>query len=253
MLRHLTRAAGLIAALLALAAALPTPPAEAAAVCRTFQPTSEVAWYLSEDEPMVDFYPSGTEAIEPYFEYSCAPRNTTVVTIFTLNGEEIHTDEEVLQPSGAGAIYSYPLAAKQGPVPEGEWGVTFLVNDQPVVAGAITVGGEPSEPQVSDEVQVGGTVTDKRTRKPIRGAMFVVLQPGVTVQQFADDDFADEHVLVSATTDARGEFVLDLPLERGVEYSIVVAARGYKPVAQDGFVVEEGDEDPLQLNVTMVK
>ncbi|MFO7166666.1 MAG: carboxypeptidase-like regulatory domain-containing protein [Chloroflexota bacterium] len=253
MLRILTRATGVVAVLLALATAFPAHVTEAAvSVCRAFRATSEVAWYSSDEEPNVDFYPSGVAGIQPYFEYSCAPRNTTIVTIFTLDGEEVFADEETLQPSSSSDIYTYPLTAKSGVMPDGEWGVTFLVNDVPVVSGQITVGGEATD-TVADVVEVTGTVTDKRTRKPIRGALFVVLYPGVTIEQFADEDFNEELIYTSAVTDARGRFALEEPLERNVEYSVLVAAKGYKPVAQDGFVITDEDEDPVVLNVTMVK
>lgn len=252
MFRSLRLAARLAAALVALAL-LPGQAAQAAPACKALAATSEVMWYVSEEEPAVDVYPSGVEAIEPYFEYTCVPKNTEIVTVFTLDGEEVFSDSEAVPATGSSDYYFYSLTSKKGAMPDGEWGVSFLVNDETVAEGSITVGGDPSEPAVADAVQVGGTVVDKRTKKPLKGAMFVVLNPGVTVQQFADDDFAEEDVFTSATTDAKGQFVLDTPLERNVEYSILVAAKGYKPLAQDGFVVNDEDPDPLILNVALAK
>ncbi|HWQ12935.1 MAG TPA: carboxypeptidase-like regulatory domain-containing protein [Roseiflexaceae bacterium] len=255
MLRYFKRAAGLMAALIALAL-VPGQVAEAqtARSCRALTATSEVMWYVSEEEPAVDFYPSGVESIEPYFEYSCVPKNTKIATVFTLDGEEVFSDSEAVPASNSPNYYFYPLTSKKGVMPDGEWGVTFLVNNKVVAEGSITVGGTGGEdPGPATTVQVGGTVTDKRTKKPIKGALFVVLNPGVTVQDFADSDFAEEHILTSATSDASGEFVLDTPLERNVEYSVVVAAKGYKPIAQDGFTITDEDPDPLILNVALVK
>jgi hypothetical protein len=254
MLRYFKRAAGLMAALIALAL-VPGQVAEAqtARACRALTANSEVMWYVSEEEPAVEVYPTGAESIEPYFEYSCVPKNTKIVTVFTLDGEEVFSDSEAVPASSSPNYYFYSLTSKSGVMPDGEWGVSFLVGDEVIAEGAITVGGEAPEPGPSDVVQVSGTVTDKRTRKPLRGALFIVLNPGVTVEQFANDDFAEEHVLTSATTDASGEFALDTPLERNVEYSVVVAAKGYKPIAQDGFTITDEDPDPLILNVGLVK
>lgn len=254
MLRYMKRAAGLLAAVVAISLFPSQADAQTARACKALTANSDVMWYVSEEEPDVDGYPSGSESIEPYFEYSCVPKNTKIVTVFTLDGEEVFSDSEAVPSTGSPNYYFYSLTSKSGTMPDGEWGVTFLVNNKAVAEGAITVGGTESgnteEPSV---VEVSGMVTDKRTKKPIRGAMVVVLNPGVTIQQFADDDFADEHVYTSAVTDATGAFVLEQPLERNVEYAVLVAAKGYKPVTSDAFVVTDEDPDPLELNITMAK
>jgi hypothetical protein len=63
----------------------------------------------------------------------------------------------------------------------------------------------------------------------------------------------DADVFTAAKTDSKGQFVLEDPLERDTKYSIVVAAKGYKPIGLDNLTIDDEQPDPLQLNITLTK
>lgn len=225
---------------------------------------SEVAWVTLDDDgeiaDQVDSYESGATTITPLFEYNCVPKKTTISSVFYLNGEAVFSDKESVKASNAKGTYAYPIGTTDGsPMDDGEWGVEFyngktLLTSGTVVIGAGGGGGGDGGETGGDTVTVQGKVTDKKTKKPINKAVVLVLNPGVSVQDFVDGGQKDKDVFTAGQTDSKGQFTLEDPLEVGGEgYSIIIVAKGYKPAATDNFVITEDMGDPVQLDVALTK
>jgi hypothetical protein len=228
------------------------------ALACTSMRAGDVAWVtLTEDgdiDEQVDAYESGTALITPVFEYNCVPRSVTVVTIFSLDGEPVFSDKESLKSSTAEGLYGYPLGTTDGSaLDDGEWGVEFYNNKTLLTEGTVEIGEGGGGNNVDESVTVEGVVTDKKSRKPIRGAVILILQPGISVEDWIENDQADEDVFTGGKTDSKGQFTLEHPLEREVTYSIVVVAKKYKPLANDEFVISAEEEDPVQLTIKLTK
>ena len=225
----------------------------AAAACNKMK-VSDVAWVTLNEEgdidEQVESYPSGVTGITSVFEYDCVPKKTTIVTVFTLDGETVYTDKEALKASNTSGFYGYPLSTTDdSPLDEGEWSVEFYNNKTLLTSSTVIVGEEGG----GDSVTVIGTVKDAKTKKGIKGAFVLFLVPGVLVQDFVDGGQKDEDIFTGAKTDSKGKFELESPLERNVEYSVIIVAKGYQPIAQDGLSVADDDPDPLELNITLSK
>jgi len=232
------------------------PEGNAAATC-TKMTASEVAWVtLDEDGEIVEqveSYPTETTEIVPFFEYNCVPKNTTLVTVFTYEGEQVYNDKEKLKATNSKGTYGYPLQVKEGTFDLGEWGVEFYNSKTLLTSGAVQVGDEDCGDECGGEtVTLQGVVTDKRTKKPIKGATVVLLNPGITVEEFVDTQ-KEEDVYAIAQTNSKGQFIVEQPLEREVGYGIIILAKGYKPLAQDDFTIAADDPDPYELTITMTK
>jgi hypothetical protein len=234
-------------------------PAAQLATCTAMEATSEVRWLATDEageltDEEVTEYPSETVAIGAIFDYNCVPKSASIVTVFSIDGEVVFSNKAPQKASSKPNSYSYVISREDGsPVPDGEWEVSFFNNKTLLASGAVTVGGEgPAPTPEEDAIEVQGSVTDAKTKKPIKGALVIVLNEGVTAEAFVDDP-QDEDVFASAQTDARGEFVLDQLVEKTVEHSWIIAAKGYKPIVKDALVVGEDAEDPLILNVTLSK
>jgi hypothetical protein len=218
----------------------------------------DVAWVtLTEDgdiDEQVDAYESGTNLITPVFEYNCVPRSVTIVTVFALDGEPVFSDKESLRSSTAEGLYGYPLGTTDGSaLDDGEWGVEFFNNKTLLTEGVVSIGEGGGTNTVDETVTVEGVVTDKKSRKPIKGAIIIILQPGITVEEWVDNDQPDDEVFTAGKTDSKGQFTLENPLEREVTYSIIVVAKKYKPLANNDFVIGAEEEDPVQLTIKLTK
>ncbi|MCC7360391.1 MAG: carboxypeptidase regulatory-like domain-containing protein [Anaerolineales bacterium] len=224
------------------------------AACTKMQ-AGDVAWVtLTEDgeiEDQVDSYPSGTELITPVFEYPCVPKKVTIVSSFSLDGEVVYSDKESLKATNSSGLYGYPLGTTDGSaMAEGTWGIQFFNNKTLLTEGEVVIG-EGGE--VSDSVTVEGTVKDKKTKKAIKGATIIVLNPGVTVEDWLDNDQSEDDVYTAGQTNSKGVFKLEDPLTRNETYSLIVVAKGYKSIATDEFVIGDDVEDPAELNITLTK
>jgi hypothetical protein len=113
----------------------------------------------------------------------------------------------------------------------------------PLIDEAIT--GVPSEDldepptrpgsQNIEGVTIHGTIIDADTGRPLPNAYFVVLQPGVTTQQFLTERL-DEQIASVALTDVNGAYQLFPPLPRGAVYSALILAEGYQPLMEDNAI-----------------
>lgn len=222
---------------------------------------SDVAWVtLNEDgeiEDQVESYDSDTSTITPVFEYDCIPRKVTIVSVFSLDGEVVYSDKESLRSSTSGGLYGYPLGTTDGsPIGDGEWGIEFYNNKTLLTEGLVVVGEGGSGSgggEEGDLVSVEGKITDKKTKKAVRNAIVIVLMPGVTVEDWVENDQSDEDVYTAGKSDSKGLFTLESQLERETEYSLIVVAKGYKPLAADGFLIEAEEEDPVVLDIKLTK
>ncbi|HJX37623.1 MAG TPA: serine protease [Anaerolineae bacterium] len=96
-------------------------------------------------------------------------------------------------------------------------------------------------------VTVSGTIVSADTGGGIEGALFVVLQPDVTVEEFLQD-FLEEQTYVIAETDREGTFVLDRPIPRGEGFGVVLGAEGYQPQYENGWLHFDVD-DPAEVDL----
>jgi hypothetical protein len=140
-------------------------------------------------------------------------------------------------------------------LPDGTYDLELLVEGSTVQQGTCTIGktGKPTPtPTVPPQegVDIYGTITDADTGRGIAGALFIVLQPGITVDQF---QWTEEEVYSLGQADRKGNYQLSAPLVRGETYSIIVGADGYDMIAEDDVFVPEDLESPYQLDVTLQK
>ena len=228
--------------------------------CDTFKASTDVYWVTLDQnnkiQDTVTAYPDGATQIAPVFEYDCNPSAFQLVTIFSLNGKQVFTDKASLPATDQHDLYGYPLVTKDNTAfDNGTWGVEFYDAKQLVASGQVEVGsgGSSGGNTTSTTVTVQGTITAKSGGKAINGAIFVVLNEGVTVAQFIKDNFADADVFTGAKSDSTGQFTLPDALKRNTNYSFVIAATGFKDVEVDGFNIDDTQPDPLVLNVQLSK
>ncbi len=239
--------------------------AEAAlAACKKMK-AGDVYWYhmVSEDEAeVVEEYPDDALVIAPAFEYTCVPKNTKITTVLTLEGESVFTDKESVKASTKKGEYVIAINNGEDPIPAGNWGVEFYNNKTLLTSGEIVVGAACEEGDEGcdggnggdgDTVSVEGSIGDKRTKKGIKGAVFIVLNPGESLEEWIEAGQPEESVYTFASTDSKGKFVLEDPLERNQPYAVIAAAKGYKWTGSEEFAVSDEDEDPLVLNILLTK
>jgi serine protease Do len=169
-----------------------------------------------------------------------------------LNGEELVTFESAWEYGEEGTFHDVIHRTSGDPLLDGEYKLELYVEGQLVQQGTATTGtggGEPPPPPPppSQGLFIQGYILDADTGRGIPGALYVVLNPGVTVDGW---DGSKAQIHTSAESDANGYFELPLPLERNERYSVIVGAEGYLPVGGDDIPVGD-DSSPLQVEVTL--
>ncbi len=97
-----------------------------------------------------------------------------------------------------------------------------------------------------------GTLVSLDTGDPIARAQVVVLQPGISVKDWKRGEVGNEAIFTWTTTDARGNFQLPDPVQRGESYGIWLQARGYEELFKDDKILATED-DPAIVDLGIIK
>jgi len=240
----------------AAAVARPHDQPVPAAACTDMQAT-DVAWVTLTPNHHIDkqvpSYDSGAMDITPAFQYSCAPANTTVVSVFALNGLTVFTDKEAIKPRTSAGLYAYALETLDGtPLADGEWTVQYFNDKTLLTTGSVTVGQGGGDPAQTGSATVQGVVQDQNSQAPIEGAVILVLNPGVTTKAFISGGQKDGDVYTAGKSDSQGAFTLQKKLPRHQVLSMLVVVEGYKSLGSDTFQVLD-DPDPVSITISMPK
>lgn len=108
--------------------------------------------------------------------------------------------------------------------------------------GGLTPGSKP--PTDGNTVAISGTILDADTGKPIEGALFVMLEPGVAVDDWLE--VQDDQLVVSVgESDADGWFETVPEFPAGYAHGVVVWQEGYDLLSIDEAISFETDESGL--------
>jgi S1-C subfamily serine protease len=195
-------------------------------------------------------FPSGLLELHFFFDYAGMQDGMNVDEKWFVNGQELATFNIVWEEGASGTYHDLIYRTSGEPLSDGEYTLELYIEGQlmqqsTAVIGTGTPPPTPSPP--TEGLYIQGTIVDADTGRGIPGALYVVLDPGVTIDGW---DGSEEQIYTDAETDANGYFELPLPLERGQSYSIIVWAEGYHPAGGDDLLV--GDEaSPLEVEIEL--
>ena len=179
-------------------------------------------------------FPSGTQQIVGVFNYDGMRNGMKWGYTWSLNGDVVidHQNDKTWDSDASGA-YSLSVNSSDG-LPDGTYDLNLYVSNRAVQSGSFVVGSAdstpvPQPPHGSDlGVVVKGQIMDADTNRPVDGAVFVVLNAGVSVDDF--DNATDVNSLVAAAgvADADGNFLTAPGLDRNETYTVLVGAQGYQ-------------------------
>lgn len=205
---------------------------------------------------VVDSYPSGTNMLAAGFEYKCVPRGSNITMIWKYGGFDAEpwvTSNTTMSPTSRPYVFHWSVySTDKSAFMDSDYQVEIYWNEELLTQGEIVLG-EAGRTDAEDMVTVQGTIVDGKSKKPIKGALIFILEPGTTTDDWIATDYAEDAVYASGKSDAKGRFVCDQKVERNVVYSVMVGAKGYKPLTADNFMVDDDKEDPVDLTIKLSK
>lgn len=197
----------------------------------------------AEDAELVESAPSGTTTLYGNFEYSEISDSTPLQAQWSLNGET--REDSVLDfdtwPIEPGSGNFYISTESEDVLEEGTYTLEVRAGNLPILTQSIDVGGaggtSGSTTTTGEEVTFVGRIVSADTGKPISKAAFLILTPGVTLDDFDPEN--EDDIFDLAQTDRTGSFATTRAVGLDEEYSVVIIARGFKPIGMDGFIPSE--------------
>lgn len=195
-------------------------------------------------------FDSGIEELYALFDHEGMRDGWRWTRRWSLNGQVVLEVDDTWR-GGEEGRWMLSIYSDRG-LPDGEYLLELLVEDQLVQQAPCVVGeaviGPSATPSDVDGVEIYGQITDADTGRGIPGAIFLVLQPGVTVETF---QWTEEEVYAMGEADRDGAYELSAPLIRGETYSFIVGAQAYNLIAEDGIVIPEDLDSPYRLDIAL--
>lgn len=199
--------------------------------------------------------PSGVKRIYVQSAYQGLQSSTPWGTEWTYNGKVVLDKHNAFSWNGdASGTEVFSLTNRNG-FPDGTWGLILFVNNQPVQQGSVVVGQSTAQPKPQPPTNqapstvVRGQIVDANTGQGIAAAAVFLLKPGVTVAQWAQDQYAKADVAAAAQTASDGSFETAPAVAPGQKYTVVIVANGYQArVFENGLSISPDQSGVLTLD-----
>jgi hypothetical protein len=200
-------------------------------------------------------FPSGIEQLYTFFNWRLLAPGTPWTRRWLVDGDVLFEVTEPWSAPPEGENFFLGLDSLST-LPDGTYGLDILIGtiSRGTVTAQVGLGQLPAGVFASAAgVQMSGQITDAETGQGIPGALFIVLQPEFSVQDFL---WTQSQVLGVSLADSEGRFLLSGLLPRGTDespllYSVIVRAEGYLPLSADGLAVGESTKSPVVIDVEL--
>ncbi len=198
-------------------------------------------------------FKSGISELYAFFDYWDMQDGWDWQRVWSVDGVAVADKTEAWDWGGSGNNW-IRLYQRQGALADGKYELDLIVQGQQMQHAVCTIGQVTARPTptptrvVRGEVEVYGRINDADTGRGIPGAVFLVLQPGVTLASFQR---TEAEVYAYAEADRNGDYELSQPLLRGESYSVIIGAAGYQTIGEDNVAVEQDATSPAEINVTL--
>ena len=171
--------------------------------------------------------PRGVGEVYASFDFDAMTNGTPWSTVWMNNGKVV-IEQKNSWDDGEEGRKTVKIANAKG-IPDGDYTLVLGIGGQVALEGQMRVGTAVDE----SDSEISGRIVDGDSGRGVDGALVIVLKPNVDVRRFLQSRRENE-VQSSTETDSRGSFKLPQQLPKGQAYSVVVAARGYRPLTVQG-------------------
>jgi S1-C subfamily serine protease len=200
-------------------------------------------------------FPTGSRALYAFFNWRLVAPGTMWTRRWSVDGDVLFEITEPWDAPPDGENYFVSLDSLNT-LPDGTYTLEILMANVSLhrLDARIGLGQLPVDTFASAEgVQMTGRITDAETGDGIPGALFVVLEPEYSVEDFL---WTEAQVLGISLADNEGRFQVPELLPRGTTdepmlYSVLIRAEGYIPITADAIAVTGETESPVELNVAL--
>jgi S1-C subfamily serine protease len=169
-------------------------------------------------------------------------------TVWSYEGRSILEEEQVWSLGNIDSQW-VSLSHPDG-LPAGEFTLELFCGEERVQQGDFQILSRAERPH--NTVQVTGTVYDRDSkRRKIEGALVVLLNPGVRIEEWVNADFSEEMIFAKGTSNASGAYQLDARVTPGDRYSVVVVHERYEPASEEDYLIPADANHAYELNVAL--
>lgn len=196
-------------------------------------------------------FSTGTESLYAVFDWQLIAAGTAWTLTWYIDDNIFFQQTRLWSNTETGENFTILVTSPDG-IPDGTYRLELKMSNLLFASqtGRVGVGLLPIDRfAVTSGVQMSGQIMDSVTREGIPGATFVIITEDYSAAEF-NRDWRQDQIYAIAVTDRNGRFEIDRLLQPGIQYSIVIVAEGYLPIAADAieFTLENNPvEVPIYL------
>ncbi|MBI5301545.1 MAG: trypsin-like peptidase domain-containing protein [Chloroflexi bacterium] len=200
-------------------------------------------------------FPAGTKMIAALFPHSGMRTGTDWGSVWFVDDKAVAGAETGRSwKDAADGTFCNTLANQGEALPNGKYRFALYLQGRPTTEAEFMIGTsttppspQPPAPQPSRGVALSGQIVDADTQRGISGAVILVLDPDVSVEDFDDAEDIEPLIIASGIADSAGKFLTAPGLERGITYTLLVGQKAYQ---RRELELDLTDDDP---DVTKLK
>ena len=218
-----------------------------------------IGWFMVDSQgnlgDQVNSYPSGVTTMVATFNFSGFTNGEPWSEIWTSGGDTIYSGSYDWD-QGSEGTYGTSLSKQGDPLEDGTYHLELFAggSSNALAQSDVVIGTGSTKPQsTTGGVRVSGTVTDENTGNPIVDAYVLVLNSGVSFDEFSNAGYPKDDIFTYAKTDSNGEYTLPVKLDRNIPYTLIASADGYIDSYGDDLVWNDSDPADYTMNIKLGK
>jgi len=189
------------------------------------------------ENPGSSFSHNETRVLYAYFNYEGMRDGYECSLSWIYNNERI-VEDNIFWEWGASGLFFIPLTYENNSnLPVGDYTFIVKIEGREVKRGYVEVFYDQytNNDRYLNTITVRGLIIDADTGRGISGALIGILNPGVSVTQFARLQDGNQYAGFGESNRS-GRYTIDTQLTKGEVYSVIVFAEGYEPVMVDNAI-----------------
>lgn len=198
-------------------------------------------------------FSAGTSPIFAMFDWQLIGSGTLWRIDWSVDNQVFFSQTQPWSGAPTGSNFLMQLASPSG-LPDGTYRLDLFIGQIQFDTAQFRVGiGQlPIDRFSSAEgIILRGRVINSVSREGVPGVSVLLISEDYSVSDFTQD-WNQNQLFATATTDRNGRFEINLPLQRDVQYSVVLLAEGYLPITADGVeITDEIHPDNSPIDITL--
>ncbi len=195
---------------------------------------------------------AGSETLAGQFDWQQIAAGTPWRLRFLVDDEAFLDRSFLWSAASSGRDFAAAIRSS-ATIPDGTWSMQLLVNNVLLASAETQVGiGRLFVDRLAGAggLRLRGRIIDGQSGAGLPGVTFVLITEDWSIDDF---EWREDQIFATARTDRHGNFEVPRLLRRNTDYSVIINAAGWLPLAADAYNFDDNAPDPVDLVIPLTR